>query len=84
MKVFIELDIQTFKHDQAHVTRADNYFADLVRAIAGIGKGCKIVRLNAVDEHMTGDEAVKGQIEDIIRETLPEKIVEENNNEVKA
>ena len=77
MKVFIELDIQTFKHDQAHITRADNYFADLVRAIAGIGKGCKIVRLNAVDEHMTGDEAVKGQIEDIIRETLPEKIIEE-------
>lgn len=77
MKVFIELDIQTFKHDQSHVTRADNYFADLVRAIAGIGKGCKIVRLNAVDEHMTGDEAVKGQIEDIIRETLPEKIIEE-------
>lgn len=77
MKVFIELDIQTFKHDQAHVTRADNYFADLVRAIAGIGKGCKIVRMNAVDEHMTGDEAVKGQIEDIIRETLPEKIIEE-------
>lgn len=77
MKVFIELDIQSFKHDQAHVTRADNYFADLVRAIAGIGKGCKIVRLNAVDEHMTGDEAVKGQIEDIIRETLPEKIIEE-------
>lgn len=77
MKVFIELDIQSFKHDQAHITRADNYFADLVRAIAGIGKGCKIVRLNAVDEHMTGDEAVKGQIEDIIRETLPEKIIEE-------
>ena len=33
MKVFIELDIQTFKHDQAHVTRADNYFADLVKVL---------------------------------------------------
>jgi hypothetical protein len=77
MKVFIELDIQTFKHDQANITRADHYFSEVVRALAGIGKGCKIVRLNAVDEHMTGNEDVNAKIEDIIRETLPEKIIEE-------
>ena len=77
MKVFIELDIQSFKHDDKNTTRADEYFSSVVNKIANVGKGCKIVRLNAVDEHMTGDEAVKGQIEDIIRETLPEKIIEE-------
>ena len=77
MKVFIELDIQSFKFDQNHITRADTYFAEVVKKIAEAGKGVKIVRINAVDEHMNDDTTVKGQIEDIIRETLPEKIVEE-------
>lgn len=83
MKVFIELDIQTFKHDQSHITRSDEYFASVIKRISEAGKGVKIVRINAVDEHMNDDESIN-QITDIIKESLPEKIVEENSNEVKA
>ena len=58
MKVFIELDIQTFKHDQSHITRADEYFASVIKKISETGKGVKIVRINAVDEHMNGDGSI--------------------------
>lgn len=83
MKVFIELDIQTFKHDQSHITRADEYFASVIKRISETGKGVKIVRINAVDEHMNGDGSIS-QIAEMVKESLPEKIVEENNNGVKA
>lgn len=83
MKVFIELDIQTFKHDQSRITRADEYFASVIKKISETGKGVKIVRINAVDEHINGDGSIS-QIAEMVKESLPEKIVEGNNNEVKA
>ena len=83
MKVFIELDIQTFKHGQSDITRSDEYFASVIKKISETGKGVKIVRINAVDEYMNGDDSIS-QITEMIKDSLPEKIIEENNNEVKA
>ena len=83
MKVFIELDIQTFKHDQSHITRADEYLASVIKKSSETGKGVKMVRINAVDEYMNGDGSIS-QIAEMVKESLPEKIVEENSNGVKA
>ena len=45
MKVFIELDIQTFKHDQSHITRADEYFASVIKRISETGKAIMLINL---------------------------------------
>ena len=76
MKVFIELDIQTFKYDQSHITRSDEYLAAIIKRISETGRGVKIVRINAVDEHMNGDGSIS-QIAEMVKESLPEKIIEE-------
>ena len=51
-------------------------YLGVIKRISETGKGVKIVRINAVDEHMNGDGSIS-QIAEMVKESLPEKIIEE-------